>query len=351
MLIAGAPAGCSQKAHQQPVSNPAPKARTHSTPFVQRSPKYLDPASSYSGSETPHNIYETLYGYHLKRPYELVPRRDPSTRRYLDAQGQPLPADAPGEAPSPKHLRHQDPAWRALPAAPALPAKPTAATTTTACRRQLKPVLHSRLSAHRHARADGGRLRLRLSPPGQPAHGVAHLFRDGRPRGGRMCRDTATACVNATRPYLFRAVRPVAGPARRRRLYRRPGAGPAHAAHPRQRQVSAVQILAGHDVHGAHPEPTLHNQPGMAERPVARHLAVGTVAPTLMAESLQNRRHVLVNSLCYHGEAYPCEGPAQEAGLLADCGKPRLHRSRGIQPGKEAIQRWKVAGLLRRAAD
>lgn len=47
------------------------------TPFSGRSPKHLDPTSSYSSDETPftYSIYEPLYQYHyLKRPYQLIPR-------------------------------------------------------------------------------------------------------------------------------------------------------------------------------------------------------------------------------------------------------------------------------------
>ena len=95
-------AACSR----DPVNSPYQQAHIQEnvlyTAFTQRSPKYLDPASSYSADETPftYSIYEPLYGYdYLARPYQLIPRAamavDPPS--YLDAQGQPLPEDAPGE--------------------------------------------------------------------------------------------------------------------------------------------------------------------------------------------------------------------------------------------------------------
>jgi len=104
MMLLLALAGCSREG--SPINSPYPAGaesqNTLYSAFVKRSPKYLDPASSYSGDETPYtySIYETLYGYHyLKRPYELIPRAaasiDPPV--YLDAQGKVLPADAPGE--------------------------------------------------------------------------------------------------------------------------------------------------------------------------------------------------------------------------------------------------------------
>ena len=67
MLLLAA-AGCSNDG--SPVSNPyesgAESRNTLYSAFVKRSPKYLDPASSYSNDETPYtyNVYETLYGYH-----------------------------------------------------------------------------------------------------------------------------------------------------------------------------------------------------------------------------------------------------------------------------------------------
>ena len=71
-------------------------------PFRERSPKYLDPTSSYSNDETPftYQVYEPLYGYHyLKRPYELNGRtaEEVARPRYLDKDGNALPDDAPGD--------------------------------------------------------------------------------------------------------------------------------------------------------------------------------------------------------------------------------------------------------------
>ncbi|HZH57699.1 MAG TPA: peptide ABC transporter substrate-binding protein, partial [Burkholderiaceae bacterium] len=59
-------AGCGS----EPVNSPYPRDDAERnvlhTAFTQRSPKYLDPASSYSTDETPftYSIYEPLYGYH-----------------------------------------------------------------------------------------------------------------------------------------------------------------------------------------------------------------------------------------------------------------------------------------------
>jgi hypothetical protein len=50
---------------------------------------------------------------------------------------------------------------------------------------------------------------------------------------------------------------------------------------------------------------------------------VGT-GPYMMAEFVQDRRHVMVRNPNYRGEPYPCDGMPgdREAGLLDDCGKP-----------------------------
>ena len=71
--------------------------------FDERSPRYLDPTASYANPESAYTfqIYEPLYGYHyLKRPYLLIPKAaaEVVAPHYLDAQGQPLPSDAPANS-------------------------------------------------------------------------------------------------------------------------------------------------------------------------------------------------------------------------------------------------------------
>src|ERR1035437_9767444 len=90
----------------QVFNNPHPqgteKTNTLFVPFSSRSPKYLDPTSSYSNDETPYTyqIYEPPYGYHyLKRPYVLIGRaaEEVASPRYLDKVGKELRDSAPGE--------------------------------------------------------------------------------------------------------------------------------------------------------------------------------------------------------------------------------------------------------------
>jgi ABC-type transport system substrate-binding protein len=70
--------------------------------FTER-PKHLDPAQSYSEDEATFHaqIYEPPLQYHfLKRPYTLVPMTTEAmpAPRYVDADGQPVAADAPNVA-------------------------------------------------------------------------------------------------------------------------------------------------------------------------------------------------------------------------------------------------------------
>ena len=288
-LLLLAAAGCSNDG--SPVNSPyesgAESRNTLYSAFVKRSPKYLDPASSYSNDETPYtyNVYETLYGYHyLKRPYELVPRAaasiDPPV--YLDKQGNTLPADAPGEqiaqsvydiklrpgmryAPHPAFAKKSDGSYAYFPVSAAdlqdkyaIPDFPltgtrdlTADDYVYAIRRLASPrvvsPIYSLMAEYVHGLKDyGDRLRLR-----------DQALRRDAPAGRGLA---------------------LAGLARGRWLRRRAGAGSADTAHPRQRQVSPVQVLAGDDLHGADPlggrpllQPARHGRAG----PVVQYLARG----------------------------------------------------------------------------
>src|SRR5690625_5093693 len=102
LLLVWLIAGCCQEAVNRPYTLQDAQSNTLFTAFTQRSPKYLDPARSYSTDETPftYSIYEPLYSYHyLKRPYELIPRavQEVVEPYFLDEQGRLLPQDAPGE--------------------------------------------------------------------------------------------------------------------------------------------------------------------------------------------------------------------------------------------------------------
>ena len=87
-------------------NNPYPKSE-HDQEIYYRTfseePKHFDPAISYSSDEYKfiQQIYEPPLQYHyLKRPYELIPLTAETVPqpRYLDANGQQLPPNAPAES-------------------------------------------------------------------------------------------------------------------------------------------------------------------------------------------------------------------------------------------------------------
>ncbi|RZJ10872.1 MAG: peptide ABC transporter substrate-binding protein [Rubrivivax sp.] len=89
-------AGCDNSPHP----HGAERENTLYMAFAERSPRYLDPTSSYAAPESTYvyEISEPPYGYHpLKRPYALIPRAAEALAKpyYLDAQGRRLPDDAP----------------------------------------------------------------------------------------------------------------------------------------------------------------------------------------------------------------------------------------------------------------
>ncbi len=87
----------------RPLNSPRPLSdysqNTLFSSFSGRSPKTLDPQASYSSDETlyTYEIYEPPYAYHyLKRPYELVPRAAQAIAEpvYLDKDGNRLDVHA-----------------------------------------------------------------------------------------------------------------------------------------------------------------------------------------------------------------------------------------------------------------
>ena len=94
--------GCTNEPVNSPYARDDAARNVLHTAFTQRSPKFLDPASSYSTDETPftYSIYEPLYAYHyLKRPYELIPKTaiEVVEPAYYDANGNALPQDVAGQ--------------------------------------------------------------------------------------------------------------------------------------------------------------------------------------------------------------------------------------------------------------
>ncbi len=326
-----AAAGCSR----EPVNSPYPRQDAAQnvlhTAFTQRSPKHLDPASSYSTDETPftYSIYEPLYAYHyLKRPYELIPKtaEEIAAPVYYDAQGNALPPDADGEQvavsvydirikpgilyqPHPAFARDEAGRYLYWPMSPediegryAITDFPetgtrelTAHDYVYAIRRLASPRVISPifgvLAEHIVGMAEYGE-RLKALDDAGATDGQRATWLDLRDHGfdGVEAVDTHTLRIRVKGKY------------------------------PQFRYWLAMTFTA--------PIPweadRFYAQPGMAEHGLSFNTwPVGT-GPYMMAESLINRRHVLERNPNFRGEPYPCEGEPgdKEAGLLEDCGKP-----------------------------
>jgi len=325
-------AGCSRAPVNSPYPDGAEQANVLYTAFTQRSPKYLDPASSYSTDETPftYSIYEPLYAYdYLARPYKLIPRAaasiDPPV--YLDKNGQPLPQDAPGQdvAISVYDIRIK-PGIRFQPH-PAFARKP-----------------------------DGSYVYWPLAPGGLDGkYGI-----DAFPETGSRELQAADYVYAFRRLASPRVVSPIYGimaehvvgmraygeelKRQEQALREQGGAGPRPWLDLRQAGFDGVQALDAHTLRikvlGKYPQfkywlamtftapipweaDRFYHQPGMAEHNLSLNTwPVGT-GPYMLVESIVNRRHVLQRNPNFRGQPYPCEGEPgdREMGLLDDCGK------------------------------
>lgn len=321
-----------------PINSPYPSGaqqeNTLYTAFVQRSPKFLDPASSYSTDETAYtySIYEPLYGYHyLKRPYQLVPRAAAAVVSpvFLDAQGNRLPDDAAGELiaqsiydipikggvlfqPHPAFARHSDGSFVYYPLKSGeldgkfgIPdfqhtgtRELTADDYVYAFRRLASPRVVSPIFSV-----------LADHVVGMRAYGEVLRERDRALRKGSA--SGPLPWMDLREPDGFTGIEAIDPHTLRIRVI---------GKYPQFKYWLAMTFTS--------PIPweadRFYSQPGMADQDLSFNTwPVGT-GPYLLTQSLQNRRHVLERNPNFRGEPYPCEGePADaEKGLLADCGKP-----------------------------
>lgn len=322
-------AACSDAPVNSPYVRGAEAQNVLYTAFSQRSPKYLDPASSYSADETPftYSIYEPLYGYdYLARPYELRPRAASQISHpiYYDEQGRRLPDDAPGESialsvyeisiqpgilfqPHPAFARDASGNHAYWPITPEQLEDKYAITdfALTGTRE---------LTAHDYVYGI-----RRLASPGvvSPIFGLMSEHIVGLGDYGAQLRevqkqreaDGETGWLDL-RQYGFDGVRALDDHTLRIEV---------KGKYPQFKYWLAMTFTA--------PVPweadRFYQQPGMAEHNLSLNTwPVGT-GPYMLAESIQNRRHVLVRNPNFRGEPYPCTGEAQDAGagLLTDCGK------------------------------
>ncbi|MFY7866786.1 ABC transporter substrate-binding protein [Roseateles sp.] len=322
--------GCNNSPH--PLG--AERENTLFTAFDERSPRYLDPTSSYSAPEAAYayHIYEPLYSYHyLKRPYQLAPRAAAEVVQpyFLDAKGQRLPRDA-------------DPALIAqsvydIPLRPGLRYAPHPAFARDG---------HGRLRYHALSPAE---LKGKRSPWDFAERGTRELVaedfvfalkRHASPRqeaplfalfsehvlglkayGDTLRAENAKLMAGlpdnlADKPFLDLRRWPLAG---------------AEAVHPHLLRIRlkgkypqwpywmAMTFFA--------PVPwevdAFYAQTGMSEAGLGwNQWPVGT-GPYMMTEYVQDQRHVMSRNPNYREDFYPCEGAEGDRaqGWLDDCGK------------------------------
>lgn len=319
-------------------NNPHPfgseKTNTLFVPFSNRSPKYLDPTSSYSNDETPYTyqIYEPPYGYHyLKRPYTLVGRaaQEIASPHYFDKEGKALPDNAAGELiaetvfdvklkPGIKFAPH-----------PAFAKNDKGDYVYHALRREDVADNHQitdfKQTGTRELTADDYVYSIRrLATPRikSPSFSTMADYIVGLKEYG----DKITAADKELRsklaptdrdlPFLdFRKYDFVGAQALDKHTLRIRIKG----KYPQFKYWLAMTFFA--------PIPweaeRFYAQPGMAEKNLTLNFwPVGT-GPYMLTEFIENRRHVLERNPNFRGEPYPCEGEPGDAekGYLADCGK------------------------------
>lgn len=327
-------AGCSEV-----TNNPHPagseKTNTIFVPFFGRSPKYLDPTSSYSNDETPYTyqVYEPPYGYHyLKRPYELVGRSAEAvvSPRYLGKDGKPLADDTPGEqvsesvydikirpgvrfAPHPAFAKNAQGAYRyhAMTLADVADKFKVTDFAETGTRE---------LTAEDYVYGIRRLATPRIKSPsfstmaeyivGLKEYGELIAATDKELRKGLSPTDRDLPFLDF-RKYSFEGVQALDKHTLRIRV---------KGKYPQFKYWLAMTFFA--------PIPweaeAFYAQPGMAAKNLTmNYWPVGT-GPYMLTDFVENRRHVLERNPNFHGETYPCEGEVgdKEKGYLDDCGKP-----------------------------
>jgi oligopeptide transport system substrate-binding protein len=335
-------------------NNPYPAAdadRNILYSFFDERPKHLDIARSYNANEYAFiaQIYEPPLQYHfLKRPYQLIPQaadRMPEVR-YLDADGAPLPPDAPARAiafsvylihirsgmryqPHPAFVRDRQGGYLyhalsetqlgSLHRLSDFPQNDTREVTAADFVHEIKrlafPRLHSPIAGIMGEYIVGFReLAQRLEAEEQRLKkqtGEDQPYVDLRPF------DLAGAQV--VDRYTFRV-----------RL---------KGKYPQFRYWLAMPFFA--------PMPweadRFYSQPGLIERNITLDWFPLGSGPFMLTENNPNLRMVLARNPNFHGENYPGEGEPGDriAGLLQDAGRPLPFIERAVYSlEKESIPRW-----------
>ncbi|MDH4480659.1 MAG: ABC transporter substrate-binding protein [Rhodoferax sp.] len=321
------------------LNNPHPPhselSNTLFVPFSGRSPKYLDPVSSYSNDETPYTyqVYEPPYGYHyLKRPYELHGRaaKAVAAPRYLDNAGQTLPADAPGHqiAESVYDIQLK----------PGILFAPHPAFAKDAQGTYLYHALSPQELANKHQITDFAATGTRELVAEDYVYAIRRL---ATPRVVSPAFSTMADYIVGLKDYGARmaatdkALRAKLSPTDRDLPYLDFRQFPLEGVSAPDKYTLRIRVKGKYPQFNYwlamtffSPVPweaeKFYAQRGMAQRNLSlNYWPVGT-GPFMLTEFTENRRHVLHRNPNFRGEPYPCEGEAgdQEKGYLQDCGKP-----------------------------
>ncbi len=333
IVLLAALAGC----NNSPYPAGAERENTLFYSFDERSPRYLDPTASYSNPESAYTmqIYEPPYGYHyLLRPYRLIPKAAAQVAkpRYLDAQGRPLPDDAPGETIAESVYD--------IPIRPGMRFQPHPAFAVDTQGRHL---YHSEHPLSREALGDkrtpfdfaqlGSRevvaedfvyalKRHATTRIEAPVYAVFAEYVIGlKAYADRIKREDAKLLQGLPedlrdKPFLDFRRWPLAGAsAPEKHLLRIRLKG----KYPQWNYWMALAFTA--------PVPweadAFYAQPGMNEAGLSLNQWPVGSGPYMMKQFTRDRRHVLVRNPNFRVDLYPCEGMPgdREAGLLDDCGK------------------------------
>lgn len=308
------------------------------TAFTDR-PKHLDPVQSYSEDEIAFTaqIYEPPLQYHyLRRPYALMPataERVPQPR-YLDAQGQVLPAGS--------HAAQIAFTDYIIAIKPDIRYQPHAAFARNAS----GDYAYHALSAEQLSRID--------TLAGFAGRGTRELLAEDYVYGiKRLAHPHLHSPILGLMSGYIVGLGDFAKDLQKSALALRRAASPLpgrQAGHDgwldlRQHRLAGVEVIDRYHyrirIKGKYPQflywlampffspmpweaDKFYSQPGMAEKNLTLDwYPVGT-GPYMLTENDPNARMVLQRNPNFHGERYPCAGEPedQSAGLLDDCGKP-----------------------------
>jgi len=323
--------------NNNPWPDGAPATDTLFTAMVEGSPRHLDPTASYWSNDTPftYQIYEPPYGYdYLERPFRLVPKSAAAVVRphYVDKDGKPLADDAPAEQVAQSIYD--------VPIKHGILFQPHPAFAVDAQGR------HRYHSEHPMA---AGELGARRTPLDFEYQGTRELVAEDFVYALKR-----QATTRVTTPIFSTFAEYIVGLDAYGKLVKaedaklRAGLDPASLDKPfldfRQWPLEGAsapeKYLLRIRIKGKYPQwkywmqmtftapipweaDAFYAQPGMAAAGLSLdRWPVGTGA-YMMAEYVQDRRHVMVRNPNYRGEPYPCVGmPGDKAaGMLADCGK------------------------------